>query len=189
MQEQFGAKTFLIYVEPVFSKTGETIGVNYMGMEITNQVRKRERMAKLREEIAVQKAKETELNKTIHITGMHIYPPIYRSCLTRIGSRLSETEVKQLMEAVEELRLKQRVVDGKRRQALSKILDIKGSIKCFVGFDRIFRKRREEIMNLYQLNQREFELSLVGQGKSMRLIRFFIKIQLKKVFLLKWSQF
>ncbi|KAG4934151.1 hypothetical protein JHK87_048153 [Glycine soja] len=66
--ELFGSKTFLIYVEPVFSKAGETIGVNYMGMEITDQVRKRERMAKLREDIAVQKAKETELNKTIHIT-------------------------------------------------------------------------------------------------------------------------
>ncbi|MED6133648.1 Histidine kinase 5 [Stylosanthes scabra] len=65
----FGSKTFLIYVEPVFSKAGETIGINYMGMEITDQVRKRERMAKLREEIAVQKAKETELNKTIHITA------------------------------------------------------------------------------------------------------------------------
>lgn len=26
-------------------------------------------MAKIREEIAVQKAKETELNKTIHLTG------------------------------------------------------------------------------------------------------------------------
>ncbi|KAH7847844.1 hypothetical protein Vadar_030815 [Vaccinium darrowii] len=64
----FGAKTFLIYVEPVFSKAGETIGVNYMGMEITDQVRKREKMAKVREEIAVQKAKESELNKTIHIT-------------------------------------------------------------------------------------------------------------------------
>ncbi|XP_024996878.1 histidine kinase 5 [Cynara cardunculus var. scolymus] len=64
----FGAKTFLIYVEPVFSKAGETIGVNYMGMEITDQVRRREKMAKLREEIAVQKARETELNKTIHIT-------------------------------------------------------------------------------------------------------------------------
>lgn len=37
--ELFGAKTFLIYVEPVFSKTGETIGVNYMGMEITDQVK------------------------------------------------------------------------------------------------------------------------------------------------------
>ncbi|KAL9330802.1 hypothetical protein ACSQ67_000412 [Phaseolus vulgaris] len=49
-------------------KAGETIGINYMGMEITDQVRKRERMAKLREDIAVQKAKETELNKTIHIT-------------------------------------------------------------------------------------------------------------------------
>ncbi|CAL5421837.1 unnamed protein product [Camellia sinensis] len=109
--ELFGSKTFLIYVEPVFSKAGDTIGVNYMGMDVTDQgenggrmwinaisfailqgnfyifglnsfrivavlllcftlgcVRKREKMAKLREEIAVQKAKETELSKTIHIT-------------------------------------------------------------------------------------------------------------------------
>ncbi|KAL2544543.1 Histidine kinase 5 [Forsythia ovata] len=66
--ELFGSKTFLIYVEPVFSKAGETIGVNYMGMEVTDQVRKREKIAKLREEMAVQKAKETELYKTIHIT-------------------------------------------------------------------------------------------------------------------------
>ena len=36
--ELFGSKTFLIYVEPVFSKAGETIGVNYMGMEVTDQV-------------------------------------------------------------------------------------------------------------------------------------------------------
>ncbi|KAL4334132.1 hypothetical protein GQ457_07G043800 [Hibiscus cannabinus] len=66
--ELFGSKTFLIYVEPVFSKAGETIGINYMGMDITDQVRKREKMIKLREEIAVRKAKETELNRTIHIT-------------------------------------------------------------------------------------------------------------------------
>ncbi|KAH6760759.1 histidine kinase 5 [Perilla frutescens var. hirtella] len=66
--ELFGSKTFLIYVEPVFNKAGETIGVNYMGMEVTDQVRKREKMAKIREEMAVQKAKETELTKTIHIT-------------------------------------------------------------------------------------------------------------------------
>ncbi|KAJ9167612.1 hypothetical protein P3X46_019229 [Hevea brasiliensis] len=66
--ELFGKKIFLIYVEPVFSKSGETIGINYMGMDVTDQVRKREKMAKLREEMAVQKAKETELNKTIHIT-------------------------------------------------------------------------------------------------------------------------
>lgn len=36
--ELFGAKTFLIYVEPVFSKAGETIGINYMGMDVTDQV-------------------------------------------------------------------------------------------------------------------------------------------------------
>jgi hypothetical protein len=31
---------------------------------------------------------------------------------------------------VEELRVKQRIVDEKRREALSKILDIKGSVNC-----------------------------------------------------------
>lgn len=36
--ELFGSKTFLIHVEPVFSKAGETIGVNYMGMDLTDQV-------------------------------------------------------------------------------------------------------------------------------------------------------
>ncbi|XP_017221790.1 histidine kinase 5 [Daucus carota subsp. sativus] len=66
--ELFGSKTFLMYVEPVFSKAGETIGVNYIGMDITDQVRKWEKMAQLKEEIAVQKAKETEFNKTMHIT-------------------------------------------------------------------------------------------------------------------------
>ncbi|KAH9611482.1 hypothetical protein KSS87_010179, partial [Heliosperma pusillum] len=66
--ELFGSKTFLIYVEPVLNKAGETIGINYVGMDITDQIIKRERMAQLREEIAVQRAMETELNKTIHIT-------------------------------------------------------------------------------------------------------------------------
>jgi hypothetical protein len=37
--ELFGSKTFLIYVEPVFSNTGETIGINYMGMDVTDQVK------------------------------------------------------------------------------------------------------------------------------------------------------
>lgn len=36
--ELFRSKTFLIYVEPVFSKAGEAIGVNYMGMDVTDQV-------------------------------------------------------------------------------------------------------------------------------------------------------
>jgi hypothetical protein len=35
----FGSKTFLMYVEPVFSKVGETLGVNYLGMEIIDQVK------------------------------------------------------------------------------------------------------------------------------------------------------
>lgn len=38
--ELFGSKTFLIHVEPVFSKSGDTIGVNYVGMDVTDQVRR-----------------------------------------------------------------------------------------------------------------------------------------------------
>lgn len=34
----FGVKTFLVYIEPVFSKFGETLGVNYVSMDITDQV-------------------------------------------------------------------------------------------------------------------------------------------------------
>lgn len=36
--ELFGSKTFLIYVEPVFNKAAEIIGINYVGMEVTDQV-------------------------------------------------------------------------------------------------------------------------------------------------------
>ncbi|KAK3130971.1 hypothetical protein QOZ80_6BG0500390 [Eleusine coracana subsp. coracana] len=64
----FGAKTFVTYIEPVFSKSGETIGVNYVAMDITDQVKTREKMADIRVREAVQKAKETELSKSLHIT-------------------------------------------------------------------------------------------------------------------------
>ncbi|KAJ3679212.1 hypothetical protein LUZ60_017223 [Juncus effusus] len=64
----FGKKTFLTYVEPVFNKQGEIIGINYIGLEVSDQVKMREKLARNREELAVQKAKETELSKTIVIT-------------------------------------------------------------------------------------------------------------------------
>ncbi|XP_062178951.1 probable histidine kinase 1 [Phragmites australis] len=64
----FGEKTFVTYIEPVFSKAGETIGVNYVAMDITDQIKRREKMADIRVREAVQKAKETELSRSIHIT-------------------------------------------------------------------------------------------------------------------------
>ncbi|CAL5434838.1 unnamed protein product [Camellia sinensis] len=35
--QDFKRETFLIYVEPVFSNAGDTIGVNYMGMDVIDQ--------------------------------------------------------------------------------------------------------------------------------------------------------
>ncbi|CAK9874761.1 unnamed protein product [Sphagnum jensenii] len=64
----FGTRTFLIAVEPVFGLSGDAIGINFWAMDVTEQAEKRDRMASLREQVAVQKAMETELNKTIHIT-------------------------------------------------------------------------------------------------------------------------
>ncbi|XP_051197842.1 probable histidine kinase 1 [Lolium perenne] len=64
----FGAKTFVTYIEPVFSKSGETIGVNYVAMDITDQVKRREKMADIRVREAIQQAKETELSRSLHIT-------------------------------------------------------------------------------------------------------------------------
>ncbi|KAJ3679211.1 hypothetical protein LUZ60_017222 [Juncus effusus] len=57
----FGKKTFLTYVEPVFNKQGEIIGINYIGLEVSDQVKMREKLARNREEPPVQKAKETEI--------------------------------------------------------------------------------------------------------------------------------
>jgi signal transduction histidine kinase len=64
----FGTRTFLIAVEPVCNLSGDAIGINFWAMDVTEQAEKRDRMASLREQVAVQKAMETELNKTIHIT-------------------------------------------------------------------------------------------------------------------------
>ncbi|VAH36857.1 unnamed protein product [Triticum turgidum subsp. durum] len=63
----FGPKTFVVYIEPVFSKSGETIGVNYVAMDITDQVKTREKMTDIRVREAVQKAKETEHSRSLNI--------------------------------------------------------------------------------------------------------------------------
>ncbi|CAL5049041.1 unnamed protein product [Urochloa decumbens] len=57
----FGAKTFVTYIEPVFSKVGETIGVNSVAMDITDQVKRRNKMMDIRVREAVQKALESKL--------------------------------------------------------------------------------------------------------------------------------
>ncbi|CAN6220556.1 unnamed protein product [Urochloa humidicola] len=65
----FGAKTFLKYIEPVFSKGGETVGVNHVAMDITDQVKRREKMADIKVREAIQNAKERENGRSLHITG------------------------------------------------------------------------------------------------------------------------
>ncbi|KAL2653539.1 hypothetical protein R1flu_021667 [Riccia fluitans] len=64
----FGTKTFFVAVEPVFSKGGEALGINYAAMDVSEEAAKREEIMLLREVLAVQKATECELNKTMDIT-------------------------------------------------------------------------------------------------------------------------
>ncbi|KAI4963861.1 hypothetical protein ZWY2020_010353 [Hordeum vulgare] len=63
----FGPKTFVVYIKPVFSKIGETIGVNYVALDITDEVKTRENGRHKGEE-AVQKAKETKHSRSPNIT-------------------------------------------------------------------------------------------------------------------------
>ncbi|XP_026460362.1 histidine kinase 5-like isoform X1 [Papaver somniferum] len=60
--ELFGTKIFLLYAEPVYDIAGDAIGVNHVGMDISDQVIRREKMAKLREQIAVEEDKKAELD-------------------------------------------------------------------------------------------------------------------------------
>lgn len=64
----FGPKTFVVYIKPVLSKIGETIGVNYVALDITDQVKTREKMTDIRVREAVQKAKEIEHSRSPNIT-------------------------------------------------------------------------------------------------------------------------
>ncbi|CAM6126831.1 unnamed protein product [Calypogeia fissa] len=64
----FGSKTFLVTVQSVFSKSGETLGINYISVDISEEAARREKLILLREEQAMQKAMETELNRTLVIT-------------------------------------------------------------------------------------------------------------------------
>jgi hypothetical protein len=57
--------------------------------------------------------------------------------------------------------------------------DIQVALEFFVEFDRIIWQRREEILNRYQLDRREFGLSWEEQGRILSLIRFFLKKQAK----------
>ncbi|CAN6985993.1 unnamed protein product [Brassica oleracea var. botrytis] len=70
--EEFKRETFLIFVETVYSKTGKKVGINYIGMEVTDQVRKREKMAKLGEDNAVLRSVISESIK-IHQTEWFLF--------------------------------------------------------------------------------------------------------------------
>ncbi|KAI3858085.1 hypothetical protein MKW98_029559 [Papaver atlanticum] len=67
--ELFRTKIFSLHAEPVFNISGDTIGVNYVGMDISDQVIRREKMAKLPEQIAVEEDKKAELDNNSRNRG------------------------------------------------------------------------------------------------------------------------
>ncbi|CAL5184516.1 unnamed protein product [Lathyrus oleraceus] len=76
---------------------------------------------------------ETQVSNSDSVEGLLPVSKVYTDVAVVPEQQNNEIQhlISNLQREVEELRLKQRVVDGKRRQALSKILDIKGSIRVF----------------------------------------------------------
>ncbi|KAJ7566520.1 hypothetical protein O6H91_02G106900 [Diphasiastrum complanatum] len=64
----FGSKTFFLALEPLVTKDEKVLGINATSMDFTDQVARREKWASLREEVAVQRAMESELHRAIQIT-------------------------------------------------------------------------------------------------------------------------
>ncbi|XP_044968866.1 probable histidine kinase 1 [Hordeum vulgare subsp. vulgare] len=131
----FGAKTFVVYIEPVFSKIGETIGVNYVGLDITDQVKTREKMTDIRVREAVQKAKETEHSRSLNIT--EDTPQAKQTLATmshEIGSPLSE--VLRIAELLATTKL-----DQEQHQLLELMLSfgnvVLQSIDGILGFSKV----------------------------------------------------
>ena len=62
-----GTSWYLATCEPLKNKGGTTVGVMNVLVDITEEAATRERMTKLREEIAVREATEKELRRTIKL--------------------------------------------------------------------------------------------------------------------------
>ncbi|XP_050917979.1 kinesin-like protein KIN-14U [Lathyrus oleraceus] len=73
---------------------------------------------------------ETQVSNSDSVEGLLPVSKVYTDVAVVPEQQNNEIQhlISNLQREVEELRLKQRVVDGKRRQALSKILDIKGRV-------------------------------------------------------------
>ncbi|XP_045815354.1 kinesin-like protein KIN-14U [Trifolium pratense] len=98
------------------------------------------------EKILLSSENETEVSKSDSIDGSLPVSTVYTDVGVVPEHQKNELEhfISNLQREVEELRLKQRIVDEKRREALSKILDIKGSIRvfCRIRPNHLTEKRR-----------------------------------------------
>ncbi|KEH43051.1 putative minus-end-directed kinesin ATPase [Medicago truncatula] len=85
------------------------------------------------EKIEVFSENETEVSKSDSVDGSLPVSTVFTDVGVVPEQQKNELQhfISNLQKEVEELRLKQRKVDEKRREALSKILDIKGSIRVF----------------------------------------------------------
>ncbi|WJX19440.1 hypothetical protein P8452_09132 [Trifolium repens] len=98
------------------------------------------------EKILLSSENETEISKSDSVDGLLPVSTVYTDVGVVPEQQKNELEhfISNLQREVEELRVKQRIVDEKRREALSKILDIKGSIRvfCRIRPNHLTEKRR-----------------------------------------------
>ncbi|KAK2402950.1 P-loop containing nucleoside triphosphate hydrolase superfamily protein [Trifolium repens] len=98
------------------------------------------------EKILLSSENETEISKSDSVDGLLPVSTVYTDVGVVPEQQKNELEhfISNLQREVEELRVKQRIVNEKRREALSKILDIKGSIRvfCRIRPNHLTEKRR-----------------------------------------------
>ncbi|XP_057425094.1 kinesin-like protein KIN-14U [Lotus japonicus] len=81
--------------------------------------------------------------------------------------------ISNLEREVEQLRLNQRIVDDKRREALSKILDIKGSIRVFCRIRPILIPDKRKISEPVSAGSERIRVKLGGTRKDFEFDKVF----------------
>ncbi|KAL5068668.1 hypothetical protein RYX36_019555 [Vicia faba] len=131
------------------------------------------------DQILLPSENETQVSNYDSVDGLLLVSKVYTDVAVVPEHQKNELQhfISSLQREVEELRLKQGIVDEKRRQALSKILDIKGSIRvfCRIRPNLLTEKRRnyepvsaesERIRVKFGGTRKEFEFDKVFRQET-----------------------
>ncbi|WVZ50096.1 hypothetical protein U9M48_001384 [Paspalum notatum var. saurae] len=108
--------------------------------------------------------------------GAHVMVPLQSLSLELLNGEIVggyDKDISALQEEISALRLKQRHLDRKRRGALDKLIDLKGSIRVFCRVRPLFQTNNLKTKSPITVEQEKIEVQSVGVKKEFSVDRVF----------------